>query len=291
MRVGQNEAVGEDKKARIQALRGMLRQMERSASERTRTPVVETGLAALDGLLPHGGVPSGGVSEVTGPEGGGRLTVALLAAAAATRAGRLAAVVDAGGRLYPPAVAALGVRLGRLCVVRPPAGERAAWAAEQLARSGCFAVVVLDPLHRVTPVQAERLRRAATSGGTALIVVGRGEIGGWASLPSEVRLGVRPGGGGLAVTVLRARGAAPGATAVIAGRGGQRGEAGTVGGVAGTVGGAGTAGEAAGTADGVAGTVGEVAGRDGAGSGAVAAGERGRRWGAVEVAWAGASCA
>lgn len=210
------QAREEERSARIQALRGMLQQMERVATERTRAPVVPTGVGGLDALLPHGGFPCGEVCEITGPEGGGRMTVALLAAVAATRAGRIAAVVDAGGRLYPPAVAALGVELARLCVVRPPSGERAAWAAEQLARSGCFQVVVFDPLHRVTETQAERLRRAATSGGAALLVIGRAEIGGWAALPSSVRLGVRPEPGGLAVTVLRARGAAPGATVFLA---------------------------------------------------------------------------
>lgn len=207
---------GEERSARIRALQGMLRQMEQTTSIHALSPVVATGVTGLDGLLPRGGFPCGEVSEVTGPEGGGRMTVALLAAAAATRAGRIVAVVDAGGRLYPPAVAALGVELGRLCVVRPPAGERAAWAAEQLARSGCFQVVVFDPLHRVTATQAERLRRAAASGGAALLVIGRAEIGGWAALPSSVRLGVRPEPGGLAVTVLRARGAAPGAMVLLA---------------------------------------------------------------------------
>lgn len=203
----------EDQKTRIRALRGMLRRFEQVAAENARPLAVPTGFDALDEVLPRRGFLCGGISEVTGPEGCGRLTVVLRAAAEVTRGGRLVALVDARGSFYPPAARRLGVDLARLCVVRPPEGERAAWATEQLVRSGCFALVALFPQRRLSPVQAERLRRAAAGGGAALVVVGGAELGARSPLPSDLSLAVQAGAGGaLAVTVLRARGAAPGRT-------------------------------------------------------------------------------
>jgi hypothetical protein len=71
-------------------------------------PVLPSGFAPLDALLPGGGFPQGRVVELCGPPASGKTTLALLALSQATRSGQLAAFVDPAGELYPPAARALG---------------------------------------------------------------------------------------------------------------------------------------------------------------------------------------
>ena len=105
---------------------------------------------------------------------------------------KAAAWVDPHGRLYPPAAADHGVPLERLLVVRPPDDGAGAWAwaTEQLLRSGCFPLVVLDhPAPPKTPQRAlsQGLSRAAEHGGSLLLVVSARPV---KALPADVRLGV-----------------------------------------------------------------------------------------------------
>lgn len=146
----------------------------------SRAKALPLGLASLDQALPDGGLPRGGVIEVTSPRGLGRATsFALRAVASAQRApswaaGRLAAApaastraegaraegahasgegrgeastwcawIDPFATLYAPAAAAAGVELSRLLVVRPRV-EDALRAAVRVASSRAFALVVLD---------------------------------------------------------------------------------------------------------------------------------------------------
>src|SRR5215207_5566026 len=67
------------------------------------------------------------VLELSGPASCGKLGVALLWLAAASRGG-LVAVVDLEGSFYPPAAAASGLDLEQVVVVRPPDRRGAAEA-------------------------------------------------------------------------------------------------------------------------------------------------------------------
>ncbi|MEQ1506004.1 MAG: recombinase RecA, partial [Myxococcota bacterium] len=128
--------------AALDALRVRIRALEGGTSVRRRR--VASGVGPLDVLI--GGLPEPGIVELAGPDGSGRVRLALGIAAAWTRAGRSVAWVDPARRLYPPACADLGVGLERLLIVRPTEDGSApwAWATEQLLRSGCFPLVVID---------------------------------------------------------------------------------------------------------------------------------------------------
>ena len=125
-------------------------------------PAVGTGLGPLDKLLPGGGLARGRVT-VWRP-GGGATAVLRAASEAAVVRGERAAWVDAGG-----SQSADFWRSGALLV---RAGAKAALAcAEELLRSGGFAVVVLAGAGREAGREAVRLSRSARVGGAALVLV------------------------------------------------------------------------------------------------------------------------
>lgn len=104
--------------------------------------VVRTELAPLDAAL-GGGFPRGTIGTLEGPPSSGRSALAARLLAAATRRG-LGAIV--GVDLFPPALAAAGVRLERLLIVRVGEPLEAARAADIIVRSGAFTVVVMPAL-------------------------------------------------------------------------------------------------------------------------------------------------
>jgi hypothetical protein len=123
---------------------------------------VATGLAPLDGLLPGGGLARGRVT-VWRP-GGGATALLRAASEAAVARGERAAWVDAAGTRSTDFW-----RSGALLV---RAGAREALAcAEELLRSGGFAVVVLAGAGREAGRESVRLSRSARTGGSALVLV------------------------------------------------------------------------------------------------------------------------
>lgn len=176
--------------AALDALRAQIRALEGApAIDRTRLP---WGVPAVDGLL--GGLPVPGIVELSGPEGSGRARVALALAARICRRGGRVAWVDPLRRLYPPAAEDLGVPLDRLLVVRPTEDGTApwAWATEQLLRSGCFGLVVVDhPGHNPRErAFSHAWARAAEHGGAVAVILARKPL---RTLPADVRLAVGSG--------------------------------------------------------------------------------------------------
>lgn len=104
--------------------------------------IVATGFPELDRIL-GGGFRRGTIGTLEGPPSSGRSALAARLLAAATRRG-LGALI--GLELFPPALAAAGVRLERLLIVpaRDPLG--AARAADIVLRSQAFGVVVVPAL-------------------------------------------------------------------------------------------------------------------------------------------------
>jgi hypothetical protein len=123
---------------------------------------VGTGVAALDVLLPGGGLARGRLT--TWRPGGGATAVLRTAAEAAFRRGERSAWVDAGG-----ALSADFWRAGPL-LVRPATAREALVSTEELLRSGGFALVVLMGAEREGGREAVRLSRAARAGGAAFVV-------------------------------------------------------------------------------------------------------------------------
>ena len=152
--------------AAVQNLREVLRAKAPFLNERHGH---STGTEALDRML-RGGFPQAALTVLSGPLGSGRMSVAAQFIAAHTLQGRPAAWIDGDDTLYPPALAARGVVLERLLVVRG-AREKSLYAAEQIIDSGVFGAVVVNGVDRwLTPPRARRLQ-LGTEGARVTTVV------------------------------------------------------------------------------------------------------------------------
>src|SRR5437773_10923077 len=109
----------------------------------SRAAAVPSGFSVLDSELPGGGWPTGGLTEILGLQQGiGELRLLLPALAALTTAGKRVIWLAPPHLPYAPALAAAGVDLARLAVVRAPGRRDSLWAAEQALRSGaCHALL------------------------------------------------------------------------------------------------------------------------------------------------------
>jgi protein ImuA len=191
--------------------------------------IVPTGLAALDAILPGGGVPCGYVTEFAGAPSCGKLGLATSLLVSTLGMGERAAFVDAGRAFFPALSPGLVRSLAGLLVCRVGGIADGVAAADLLAESGVFEVVVVDLVVRsgasgsVVRTALARLERAARRGGTATVVVTeppRGSatfVGGCAALRLEIAPG-RGRWGGLAesrVRVGRSRFGTTGTTTVV----------------------------------------------------------------------------
>lgn len=115
------------------------------------TAVISTGSPALDAALGVGGVPRGRITEVYGPEGAGKTTLALSVIAQAQQAGGTACFIDAEHALDLAWATTAGVDLSRLVVCRPECGEQALEVASLLLASGVLDVLVVDSIAALVP--------------------------------------------------------------------------------------------------------------------------------------------
>jgi recombination protein RecA len=114
-------------------------------------PVISTGSLALDHALGVGGIPRGRVTEIFGPESGGKTTLALHIMAEAQKRDGLAAFIDAEHALDVMYAKKLGVNCDDLLVSQPDNGEQALEITEVLVRSGAMDVVVIDSVAALVP--------------------------------------------------------------------------------------------------------------------------------------------
>lgn len=173
---------------------------------RTVSGALATGHPRLDRLLPGGGWPCGRLIELLPePAGAGELQILLPMMAERTRQRQPVVLAAPPMVPCPQALAAAGVDLDQLVVVRQ--AEQAAWAAEQCLKSGLCGAVVLWPPGKCADTRAvRRLRLAAGDGPAPLFVCYRPGRQPPSSL-SSLRLAIRPGP---VLEVLRAHGTAAG---------------------------------------------------------------------------------
>ena len=156
--------------------------------------VVSSGFAALDGVLPCGGLRRGTLAEwlADGPGCGAGL-LALAAAREACRAGGALVVVDRLRRFRPWPAFALGMSAEEMVVVRPADRKDEEWAIDQALRCSAVGGVIAWP-ERLDGRTFRRLQLAAEAGGSLGCFVrpwgARGDPS-WA----EVRLAVAPRAG------------------------------------------------------------------------------------------------
>ena len=114
---------------------------------------IPTGSLALDAALGIGGVPTGRIIEIYGPDSSGKTTLALHILAEAQKRGGEVAFVDAEHALDPVYAAALGVDTDNLLVSQPDTGEQALEITDALVRSGAVDAVVVDSVAALVPKQ------------------------------------------------------------------------------------------------------------------------------------------
>jgi protein ImuA len=175
----------------VASLRREVARLEAGRPPENERPI-STGSAALDRLLPAGGLRRGTLVEYLRPAAGsGAGMLALVAAREACRDGRAFVVLDRPiptrsasegerfGRFYPPAAAAWGIDLSAMLVLRPDNDADALWALDQALR--CPGVgAVWATCDRLDVRDFRRLQLAAECGGT----LGRCAVAG---TKSEVR--------------------------------------------------------------------------------------------------------
>src|SRR5690349_19981972 len=105
---------------------------------------VSTGSLGLDVALGVGGLPTGRVVEIYGPESSGKTTLALHTVAEAQKKGGICAFVDAEHALDAVYARKLGVNLDDLLISQPDTGEQALEITDTLVRSGAIDVLVVD---------------------------------------------------------------------------------------------------------------------------------------------------
>ncbi len=143
------------------------------------TGAVATGVSALDGVLPAGGLPRGRVT--LWQPGGGATAVLRSACLAAVSRGERAAWVDGTGTVASAYWRRLlevrgpgGAEVDGPLLFRPGPGQ-SSWVAEELLRSGGFALVVLvGGGGGLGDGEGVRLGRGAREGGAAFVAVSGG---------------------------------------------------------------------------------------------------------------------
>ena len=125
--------------------------MKLGAETKLDVQAISTGSLSLDVALGIGGIPRGRVTEIYGPEAGGKTTLALSIVAQAQKAGGTAAFIDAEHALDPVYARGLGVNTDELLVSQPDNGEQALEIMELLIRSGAIDIVVVDSVAALTP--------------------------------------------------------------------------------------------------------------------------------------------
>lgn len=168
-------------------------------------PGQPTGHARLDALLPGGGWPKGALTELIYQEEGiGEFSLLLPALVELSREGRWLALVAPPHLPYAPALAAAGVVLSRLLLVRARSTADKLWAMEETLRSGACAAVIAwsDTINERTQ---RRLQLAAEAGDSAGIWFTPARQASSASF-AALRLRLNPALAGTEVRVVKRRG-------------------------------------------------------------------------------------
>lgn len=112
---------------------------------------ISTGSFSLDLALGVGGLPRGRVVEIYGPESAGKTTICLQLVAEAQAQGELAAIIDTEHAIDLKYAEALGVDVENLYFSQPDYGEQALEIVDRLAKTGKFAVIVVDSVAALVP--------------------------------------------------------------------------------------------------------------------------------------------
>jgi hypothetical protein len=173
---------------------------------RTGCPGIATGFAALDAELPGGGWPCAALTEILPQhEGIGELRILGPALAQLAAQGKFIAWIAPPYLPYAPALAAAGIDLERVVIVKTTRDGDSLWAAEQALRSAACGGVLAWP-REIRFAQLRRLQLAA-EGGRCLVVLFRPTQAAREPSPAALRIALATSAGGLALSILKRRGA------------------------------------------------------------------------------------
>jgi recombination protein RecA len=182
------EASGAPARAGIESLRAQVADVVRAS--RPAGPAWSTGVPSLDAAL-GGGLPRGRITEVVGSLGAGRATLLRGVIRRVLDGGGWVAWIDARRTAAPGSWTGIGTRL---VMVRPLDARRGAWCADQLLRSGVFALVVLDGAPPLQRVQGVRLSGLARERDVAFVIVA--DHGTTSRIGGAIRLRIESGKAG-----------------------------------------------------------------------------------------------
>lgn len=114
-------------------------------------PNLPTGILPLDLAIGIGGLPKGRIVEIYGPEAAGKTLITLQAIAETQKNGGVCAFIDAEHALNVKFAKNVGVDVDALLLSQPDFGEQALEIAEQLVRSGCIDLLVIDSVAALVP--------------------------------------------------------------------------------------------------------------------------------------------
>lgn len=173
---------------------------------RTGCPGIASGFAALDAELPGGGWPCGALTEILPQhEGIGELRILGPALAQLAAQGKFIAWIAPPYLPYAPALAAAGIGLERVVIVKTSKDSDSLWAAEQALGSAACGGVLAWP-RGICFAQLRRLQLAA-EGGRCLAVLFRPTQVAREPSPAVLRIALATSAGGLALSILKRRGA------------------------------------------------------------------------------------
>jgi len=117
----------------------------------TPNEIIPTGLISLDLAVGNGGLATGSIMEVYGPESSGKTTMALFIMAEAQKLGHNVAFIDMEHALDRDLAEAYGIDTKKVLFKQPDCGEEALGIVEMLVESGKVKVIVVDSVDALVP--------------------------------------------------------------------------------------------------------------------------------------------
>lgn len=124
---------------------------ESAPDEKSVYDPVSTGILSLDSALGIGGLPSGRIIELYGPESSGKTTLTLNIIANFQKRGKMAAFIDAEHALDINYAKKIGVDLSKLLISQPASGEECFDICGELVKSGVISLIVIDSVAAIVP--------------------------------------------------------------------------------------------------------------------------------------------
>jgi len=113
-------------------------------SKRVKSPSLSTGTIGLDMATGIGGIPIGRITEMYGPESGGKTTLALQIVAGCQKQNGTVAYIDSEHALDIDYAKKLGVDIDNLLCSQPETAEETLEIVDRLVKSGAVKLIIVD---------------------------------------------------------------------------------------------------------------------------------------------------